>query len=158
MGYFIEIDPAFALRSLPHSEPASAKRRIPHRPHRGHTRAILTAEFRAWQASLPTPLERDTLLMPDVIAETVVAKAEGFLRADLPAGWAERLAARAHHLYSCHEHFKKSLNRPRDYGRDILHAYMRHWTAGWLKREQNPLFKALPAEYCLGRPVPKRGD
>ncbi|HXT41355.1 MAG TPA: hypothetical protein VN887_15200 [Candidatus Angelobacter sp.] len=39
-------------------------------------------EFRAWRASLPTALERDTLLMPDAIAESVVQEAERFLKAD----------------------------------------------------------------------------
>lgn len=38
-------------------------------------------EFRAWRGSLPTALERDTLLWPEVIAESVVAEASRYLRA-----------------------------------------------------------------------------
>jgi hypothetical protein len=88
--------------------------------------------------------------MPDVIAETVVAEAERFLQAELPAGWAARLAARAEHLYGCNRQFKRVLNRPGNQGRDSLYKYMRHWTGGWLKREQNPLFRRLPEQYCFG--------
>ena len=108
-------------------------------------------EFRAWRASLPTALERDTLLMPDAIAASVVQEAERFLKADLPAGFAERLAAKAHHLYPRHRHFKKMLNRPGNLGRHNLYVYMRHWTAGWLKRERNPLHKKLPWSFGMGQ-------
>jgi hypothetical protein len=94
--------------------------------------------------------------MPEVIAETVVGEAERFLQAGLPAGFAERLAARAHHLYGVNPRFKKTLNGPGNQGRDRLYVYMRHWTAGWLKREQNPLFKQFPWEYAMGRPLPPK--
>jgi hypothetical protein len=73
-------------------------------------RAALRREFREWRASLPAGLERDTLLMPDVIAESVVREAELFLQGDLPAEFAARLAARAHHLYTCNRHFHEVLN------------------------------------------------
>jgi hypothetical protein len=115
----------------------------------------LRAEFRAWRESLPTQLERDTLLWPEVIAETVVQEAERFLKADLPGGFAERLAARAYYLYPRNRHFHKSLNRPGNSGRDILYVYMRHWTAGWLTREGNPLRKKLPESYAMGWPLRK---
>ena len=111
-------------------------------------------EFRAWRASLPTALERDTLLMPDAIAASVVQEAERFLKADLPAGFAERLAAKAHHLYPRHRHFKKMLNRPGNFGRHNLYVYMRHWTAGWLKRERFALYKKLPRSFAMGWRLP----
>ena len=38
----------------------------------------LRQEFRAWRASLPAGLERDTLLVPEWIAESVVQEAETF--------------------------------------------------------------------------------
>src|SRR5438093_7967462 len=42
------------------------------------------ATFRIWRASLATPLERETLLMPDAIAESVVTEASSFLNTELP--------------------------------------------------------------------------
>ena len=99
-------------------------------------------------------MERDTLLMPEWVAECVVQEVERFLKADLPDNFAERLAAKAHHLYPRHRHFKKMLNRPGNFGRLNLYVYMRHWTAGWLKRERNPLHKKLPYSFAMGRRLP----
>jgi len=111
-------------------------------------------DFRAWRASLPTALERDTLLWPEVIAESVVVEASRYLHAELPADFPSRLTAKAYHLYPCHRHFHKMLNRSGNRGRHNLYVYMRHWTCGWLKRERYALFKRLPWEYALGRALP----
>lgn len=118
----------------------------------------LRREFRNWRASLPTQLERDTLLWPEVIAESVVAEVCRYLDAEVPMDYAERLAAKAHYLYPRHRHFHKMLNRPGNRGRDNLFTYMRHWTASWLKRERYALFKRLPWEYALGRRLPERNS
>ncbi len=114
-------------------------------------RALHRTVFRAWQASLPMQLERDTLLTPEWIAEIVVQEAERFLKTDLPANFAKRLAAKAHHLYPRHKHFHKGMNRPGNRGRENLYMFMRHWTAGWLKCEGNPLHKKLPYSYGMGQ-------
>ena len=134
---------------------ANQRVRVRRNGARGTTRpATLRQEFRVWRASLPTALERDTLLTPEWIAESVVQEAERFLKADLPEGFAERLAARAYYLYPRHRHFKKGLNRPGNGGRETLYMFMRHWTAGWLKRERNPLCKQLPWSFGMGHPLP----
>ena len=114
----------------------------------------LRQEFRAWRSSLPTALERDTLLMPDAIAASVVQEAERFLKAELPANYAERLAAKAHLLYPRHKHFHKGMNRPGNRGRENLYMFMRHWTAGWLKRERYALYKKLPWSFGMGQRLP----
>jgi hypothetical protein len=139
--------------------PSSKARRKPERgsvtrstsvtaaPHRG----ALRQEFRAWRASLPTRLERDTLLTPLWVAESVVQEVERFLQADLPPHWARRLATKAHYLYPRHKHFHNGLNRPGWRGLENLRMFMRHWTAGWLKRDRNPLHKKLPYSFGMGR-------
>jgi hypothetical protein len=116
----------------------------------------LRREFRAWRTALPTALERDTLLVPEWVAESVVQEVERFLDARLRDDFAERLAAKAHYLYPRHAHFKKMLNRPGNRGRDNLYMYMRHWTASRLKRERYALFKRLPWEYAHGQRLPNR--
>lgn len=116
--------------------------------------AALRREFRAWRAELPTALERDTLLMPEAIADSVVTEVCCYLNAELPADFADRLAAKAYRLYRRHAHFKKMLNRPGNRGRDNLYMYMRHWTASWLKRERPALFKHLPWSYAQGQRLP----
>ena len=92
--------------------------------------------------------------MPDAIAESVVQEVERFLEARLPDDFAERLAAKAQHLYPRHRHFHKMLNRPGNFGRNNLYVYMRHWTAGWLKRERSTLYKKLPWSFGQGWPLP----
>jgi hypothetical protein len=61
--------------------PAAARRGLP-RPT--NTRA----EFRAWRLSLPAGLERDTLLLPEAIAESVCVEVSHFLAVPLPARYA----------------------------------------------------------------------
>ena len=117
-------------------------------------RKYLRAEFRAWRSSLPTQLERDTLLMPEAIAESVVDEASRYLGAELPSDFPVRLAAKAYHLYPRHRHFHKVLNRSGNRGRDNLYMYMRHWTTSWLQRERPALRRRLPWEYGLGRRLP----
>jgi len=114
----------------------------------------LRQEFRAWVASLPTQFERDTMLTPEWIAESVVSEVERFLKTDLPDNFAERLAAKAHHLYPRHKHFHKGMNRPGNRGRENLLMFMRHWTAGWLKRERSALYKKLPWSFGNGQRLP----
>jgi len=121
-------------------------------------RSLRTATNRRSQTAatiqLPTQFERDTLLTPEWIAECVVQEVERFLKADLPENFAERLAAKAHYLYPRHKHFHKGMNRPGWRGRENLLMFMRHWTAGWLKRERNPLYKKLPWSFGMGRRLP----
>jgi hypothetical protein len=114
----------------------------------------LRKESRAYRARLPTPLERDTLLTPEWIAESIVQEVERFLHAQLPENFAARLAAKAHQLYARHQHFHQMLNRPGNRGRHNLGVYMRHWTAGWLKRERNPLHTKLPYSFGMGQRLP----
>lgn len=123
---------------------------------RGLTRpASLRRELRAWlHTELPTQFERDTMLTPEWIAECVVSEVERFLNADLPENFAERLAARAYYLYPRSKHFHKGMNRPGNRGRENLLMFMRHWTAGWLKRAGNPLHKKLPWSFGNGQRLP----
>lgn len=117
--------------------------------------ATLRREFRAWRASLPTALERETLLMPEAIAASVVQEAERFLGAELPGSFTGRLAAKAELLYARHRHFHQAVNRPGNAGRENLYMFMRHWTAGWLKRERSALYKRLPASFAMGQRLPE---
>lgn len=100
---------------------------------------------------LPTRLERDTNITPLWVAESIVQEVERYLKAELPANWARRLAAKAHYLYPRHKHFKAGLNRPGWRGLENLRMFMRHWTAGWLKRAKSPLYKKLPYDFGMGR-------
>ena len=94
------------------------------------------------------------MLTPLWVAESVVQEVERFLQAELPEDFAARLAAKTHHLYPRHKHFHQGLNRPGNGGRETLLMFMRHWTAGWLKRERSALYKKLPWSFANGRALP----
>jgi hypothetical protein len=118
------------------------------------TAALRRREFRAFRDSLPTQLERDTMLTPEWVAECVVEEVECFLSTALPEGFVERLAAKTYHLYPRHAHFHRMLNSAGNRGRENLLMYMRHWTAGWLKRERPALYKKLPWTFGQGQRLP----
>ncbi len=121
-------------------------------PNRSST---LRQESRAWlHTELPTQLERDTSLTPEWVAESVVQEVERFLNATVPAGFTERLAAKAYYCYDHHRQFHKLLNESGNRGRDALFMFMRHWMAAWLKRERSALYKKLPWSYGQGCPLP----
>ena len=94
------------------------------------------------------------MLTPLWVAESVVQEVERFLNAHLPEDFAARLAAKTHYLYPRHKHFHKALNRPGNRGRENLRMFMRHWTAGWLKRAKLPLYKKLPWSFGNGKCLP----
>ena len=108
----------------------------------------------AAKASLPTALERDTLLMPDVVAEDTVAEAARYLGAALPGTCAERLVSKAEYLYGRHSAFQRSLKRSGDSAPAQLRVYFRHWLCSWLKRNRRALFNRLPWGYALGHRLP----
>jgi hypothetical protein len=146
--------------SRPKKSPTSKARRKALRPVAAlcQRRSSRTATKRRSQTAatikLPTQLERDTLLTPEWVAESVVQEVERFLKVDLPENFAERLAAKAHHLYPRHKHFHKGMNRPGNRGRENLLMFMRHWTAGWLRRERSALYKKLPYTFANGQRLP----
>jgi hypothetical protein len=137
--------------------PSSANQRVQARHNGGQRTARPTSlrqEFCTFRESLPTALERDTLLTPEWIAESVVQEVERFLKARLPDDFAERLAAKAHQLYPRHKHFEQALKRPGNRGRENLLMFLRHWTAAWLKRAKSPLYKRLPRTFGNGQRLP----
>jgi len=139
---------AGAPKPSPRDVPASR------RSQTATTKIALRKEFRVWKESLPTALERETLLVPEWIAESVVQEVERFIRTDLPEDFTARLAAKVEYLYPRHAQFKKMLNRPGNAGRNNLYMFMRHWAASWLKRERYALYKKLPWSYGQGQPLP----
>ena len=125
--------------------PANQRVRVQRNGARGVTRPTIKH---------PTQLERDTMLTPLWVAESVVQEVERFLKAELPENFTARLAAKAHYLYPRHRHYHQMLNRPGNFGLHNLRVYMRHWTAGWLRRERYALFKRLPWSFGNGHALP----
>jgi hypothetical protein len=114
----------------------------------------IRAEFRAWRLSLPAGIERDTLLWPEAIAESVCAEVSCFLDVPLPARYAVWLEAKAHRCYSAHRHFYRLMQAGGKVARERLYMFMRHWLASLLHLERLDLFHCLPVTFGNGKRLP----
>ncbi len=123
-------------------------------------RAPLTTAAAAWK-SLPTDseIERETDLVPQWIAESVLQAASVYLQTDLPDEWTERLTAKAERCFAGHRQFRRLISSNRNHGnagRDKLQQFMRHWLASLLHRHRHALRRQLPWSYALGFALPRR--
>src|ERR1700722_2698373 len=91
--------------------------------------------------------ERDTSLMPWLVAETVCDEVSQFLDVEIPARYAVWLEAKAHRCYSAHRHFYKLMQAGGNVPRDRLYMFMRHWLASFLHLERRDLFHRLPISF-----------
>ena len=99
-------------------------------------------------------MERDTLLMPFAIAESVCVEVSCFLNVELPERYAVWLEAKAHRCYSAHRQFYKLMQAQGNLARDRLYMFMRHWLASLLHLERPDLIYCLPFEFSRGEALP----
>jgi hypothetical protein len=107
-----------------------------------------------FRQSLRPGLERDTQLMPWLIAESVCTEVSRFLGIELPARYSVWIEARAEVSYARFDHFRKLMRGRGNAPRDWLRAFMRHWLAGLLGVERPDLYECLPDSFGLGHPLP----
>ncbi len=113
-----------------------------------------SAWWPSFRSSLRPGLERDTQLMPWLIAESVCDEVSRFLGVELPARYAVWIEARAEVSYAKPGHFRKLMRGRGNAPRDWLRVYMRHWLAALLGTERPDLYECLPDTYALGHPLP----
>ena len=111
----------------------------------------------AWQReftdSLRPGIERQTEIMPWVIADSVLGEASRWLHTDLPPEWADWLDARAERSFARRGQFHRLISangNSGNAGRDNLCKFMRHWLASRLARARPALYRRLPPSYSLG--------
>lgn len=109
---------------------------------------------RTWRSGLRPGIERDTELMPLLVADSVLHEASQFLGESLPPEWADWLDQRAERCYTKHAHFRRLIRRQGATGRGYLYRFFRHWLASRLRRERYGLFARLPKDYGVGAPLP----
>lgn len=108
----------------------------------------------AFRASLRPGLERDTQLMPWIIADTVRGEVSCFLGVQIPARYSDWLDAKAERCYARHDHFRKLMRGHGNAPRDWLYTFMRHWLAALLDLERPDLYQCLPEDFNLGHRLP----
>ena len=103
-------------------------------------------------------IERETeAIVPLWTAEHIVKEAGRWLEVPLPAELPAFLAAKAERCFARHRQFHRLVCSQANSGHAglaNLRRFMRHWTAGWLKRTRPALYRRLPESYGLGAALP----
>ena len=118
------------------------------------TTAKTRRDWRGFRLTLRPGLERDTQLMPWLIADTVCGEVSRFLGVEIPARHSDWLDAKAERSYARHSHFRKLMRSRGNAPRDWLYVFMRHWLAALLDPERPDLYQCLPEDFNLGHPLP----
>lgn len=105
-------------------------------------------------------IQDETVLLPHAIADSVAWTLAGYFhdrgeKVDFQA-LGTYLEVKAQACYERSESFRKKLKTKATDGREVayLTMFMRHWSAGWIKRQSQRWFDMLPREYCVGQPLP----
>src|SRR5579859_380365 len=96
-----------------------------------------------------TKIERETMLLPEVIADNVVGELERFLGGGL-LGAREHLAEFAETVYANNDNFRRLLRSRSNRGRDSLYAFMRHWLTAWVGENRPTQLSRIPRHYYVG--------
>ena len=115
-------------------------------------------EARTMAQQLTTRIEDETILLPCVIAESVIGELSRFLGVDLDTGGhdlANRLVGRAERIYEASPRFQRSMKLKG--GRDDLYMWMRHWLSGELYDSNPGLSSRIPDAFKNGANNPLGG-
>ena len=136
--------------------PACRRRKPAWGIHAAYSRitANTRRDWRRFRLTLRPGLERDTLLMPWLMAESVCGEVARFLGVEIPARYAAWIEARAELCYAKRGRFWKLMRGRGNAPRDWLRVYMGHWLAGLLGTERPDLYECLPDTFALGHPLP----
>lgn len=82
----------------------------------------------------PKSIEKDTPILPDVVAKTIIEDVRHFTgrRFAREGMYLQALVERAAGLYLHSPSFRKKIRGAGNSGRDYLYTFMRHWYAGIL--------------------------
>ncbi|MGD0251541.1 MAG: hypothetical protein ABSC01_02460 [Verrucomicrobiota bacterium] len=100
-------------------------------------------------------IERDTPIIPAVVAGAVWREASAWLDVELPREWIRRLAVRADVIYFHNPRFRRKIRGSGNTGRDWLWMFTRHWLAAMIRKRSPQLYARLPASYSAGCDLPE---
>jgi len=102
-------------------------------------------------APVQAVIQRETPIIPTVVAFAVCEEAGLCLGLPLPVEWIAELAEHAEVVYQHNPRFRQLLRRPTNAGRDWLWSFTRHWLWAILASRRPDLLSRLPPSYAIGR-------
>jgi hypothetical protein len=100
-----------------------------------------------------TRFEQQTGNCPLLMATVMLDQLKNYFWTDLPDDLADEVAAKAETVFAGNERWRKKFQGAR--GLEYLEMFMRHWFSSALFRRKSPLFRQLPPDFKVGRPLPK---
>jgi hypothetical protein len=94
-------------------------------------------------------IEQDTPILPFIVAESVIGKAEQLTNKSIPVAAVDYLVERAEQVYRHNKTFAKKIRASGNAGRDHLYVFMEHWLAAYLKKNDPEIHGALPRGYGI---------
>ena len=100
-------------------------------------------------------ISEETAILPNVIAESVVAELDSYLLHTHKRGliehprYAQILADRAERIYKIRPDLRARFRRNNTFGRNWLYCFMRHWLAAELKE----FSQYIPVSFANGEPL-----
>lgn len=158
MGYISELNSPCLTpgnsRNIPHLRKSADKFLSKHRNAESADRQWYHSKFIRRLENEGSRIEKETPVVPSVIAKSVVHEASFWLGEMLPPEWITDLAVRAEVIYAQNPRFRQLLRARGNSGRDWLWAFTRHWLSGLLVEHRPSLAARLPSEYKVGHPLP----
>ena len=100
-------------------------------------------------------IDEETAILPNVIAESVVAELDLYLLCTHKRGlidhprYAQILIDRAERIYKARPDLRSRFRKNNTFGRDWLYCFMRHWLTAELK----DFSQYIPASFANGEPL-----
>jgi hypothetical protein len=99
-----------------------------------------------------TRFERQTGCCPLILATIMLNQLKNYFWAELPEDLADEVAAKAEIVFAGNARWRQKFQGR--HGREYLEMFMRHWLASALFKRKSPLFRQLPEDFKVGRPLP----
>jgi len=99
-----------------------------------------------------TEFERKTGSCPLILATLMLDQLKNYFWAELAEDLADELAQKAEIVFAGNPRWRKKFQGRR--GHDWLEMFMRHWLAAELFKRKSPLFRELPDDFKIGKPLP----
>lgn len=101
-------------------------------------------------------MTKDTPILPWIVADTVLDEVQACFPLDLPDGgreMANRLSDQAERIYAANARFRKHIRARGNQGREYLRMFMRHWASAEIQECCPQVYRQLPDDFKMGRPL-----